>query len=417
VPLLETQTVFLRLKAGSQEAGYLAAIFPLPKTPTLVIIKNGVLKEYLAAGVSKEDFMRRMHLALRSGAPSTPSPATSTTPRPQASAPLVTISATNDRPAAASSSTNPGQASTAVQDLLAERSARLQAQKKEQDAKEKAKRVADAKARKEASEKADVPGSKSAADIKYALMQKKRQQDARDERARILKRVEDDKAERREREANRKAKAKALADDQTTESGPSTLKQAASTNSKECAIQIRLFDGSTIRSRFPSSGTLRKDVRAWIDGKQEGDVPYTFKQVLTPLPNKNIETSEEEKSLLSLGLTPSATLILLPVSGYISAYEGNAGYVSRGVSAGYGIVSSGVGMVTGILGSLLGGGAPAPGPAVEERRDSASSATPGSSINVRTLRDQHDRRDDQQFYNGNAVSWLFVVLSNCLLTL
>jgi hypothetical protein len=33
------QTVLLRLKADSEEAGYLAAIFPLPKTPTLVVIK------------------------------------------------------------------------------------------------------------------------------------------------------------------------------------------------------------------------------------------------------------------------------------------------------------------------------------------------------------------------------------------
>ncbi len=36
---LSSQTVLLRLKAGSTEAGYLAAIFPLPKIPTLVLIK------------------------------------------------------------------------------------------------------------------------------------------------------------------------------------------------------------------------------------------------------------------------------------------------------------------------------------------------------------------------------------------
>jgi hypothetical protein len=36
---LSRETVLLRLKAGSQEAGYLAAIVPLPKTPTLVVIQ------------------------------------------------------------------------------------------------------------------------------------------------------------------------------------------------------------------------------------------------------------------------------------------------------------------------------------------------------------------------------------------
>ena len=37
--LFNTKTVFLCLEAGSQEASYLAAIYPLPKTPTLVIIQ------------------------------------------------------------------------------------------------------------------------------------------------------------------------------------------------------------------------------------------------------------------------------------------------------------------------------------------------------------------------------------------
>lgn len=172
---------------------------------------------------------------------------------------------------------------------------------------------------------------------------------------------------------------------------------------KECAVQVRLFDGSTIRSRFPSSGTLLKDVRPWVDGKQEGDVPYTFKQVLSPLPNKNIETSEEERTLQALGLTPSATLILIPVSGYISAYEGNTGVISRAVSGGYGLVSSGVGLITGVLGSFLGGTPAAPAPHAPE----PTSAQPSASINVRTLRDQEPKKDDQQFYNGNAVSLVY----------
>jgi len=30
--------ILLKLPAGSQEAGYLAALYPLPKTPTLVIM-------------------------------------------------------------------------------------------------------------------------------------------------------------------------------------------------------------------------------------------------------------------------------------------------------------------------------------------------------------------------------------------
>jgi len=235
-------------------------------------------------------------------------------------------------------------------------------------------------------------------------MQKKRAQDARDERARILKRVEDDKAERREREAQRKAEAKALADGNVLPTVPTIVQQARSTNSADCALQIRLFDGSTIRNRFPSSASLRKDVRPWIDEKMTVDQPYNFKQVLTPLPNKNIETSEEEGTLQFL--CPSATLILVPIPAYTSAYEGGSGLVSRSVSAGYGLVSSGVGMVTGLLGGFLGGrgGGGAETAAEEHRQAPASASSPNTSINVRTLRDQQPSRDDQQFYNGNAVS-------------
>ena len=264
-----------------------------------------------------------------------------------------------------------------------EKKARLEAQKKALQAKDEARRAAEIRARRD-----EIEGvaSKSTADKKYAMMQKKRAQDARDERARILKRVEDDKAERREREAQRKAEAKALAEGVPLPTGSSSSpQQARSTNSVECALQIRLFDGSTIRNRFPSSASLRRDVRPWIDEKQAGDQPYNFKQVLTPLPNKNIETSEEEGTLQSLGLTPSATLILVPIAAYSSAYEGGTGLVSRGVSAGYGLVSSGLGMVTGLLGGILGGAGATPPSAEEHRQTPTSAPNPNPSINIRTL--------------------------------
>lgn len=364
--------------------------------------RNGELKEYLAAGVSKEDFFRRINLALGlSSTPAQAAPATTTSqaaevdPQPsQPQPPAVSSSSQPSRPSAPATS-----AESRAEETDEEKKARLEAQKKALQAKDEARRAAEIRARRD-----EIEGiaSKSSADKKYALMQKKRAQDARDERARILQRVEDDKAERKDREVQRKAEAKALADGQPLPTSSGSVQQARSTNTAECALQIRLFDGSTIRSRFPSSGSLRKDVRPWIDEKKIGDQPYNFKQVLTPLPNKNIETSEEEGTLRSLGLTPSATLILVPITGYTSAYEGGTGLVSRGVSAGYGLVSSGVGMITGILGSFLGGGA-AP-PAEEQHQTPSSASNRDPSINVRTLRDQQGSGDDQQFYNGNAVS-------------
>lgn len=293
--------------------------------------------------------------------------------------------------------------------MLAERAARLEADRKEKEAAEKAKRIAEVKARKVAMEEEAPVGTQKSADMKYALIQKKRQQDARAERERILKRVEDDKAERREREAQRKAQAKAKEDAEKEDGEPaasnSIIRPTSLNKSSHCALQVRLFDGLTIRSRFPSDDSLRANVRPWIDQQQTGDTPYTFKHVLTPLPNKNISISDEEQSLYSQGLTPSATLILVPVQGYISAYEDGAstGIVSRVASGGYGLVSSGVGLVTGVLGSFLGGGSAATPPTQERPADPAP-ADANPAISVRTLRDRD--RDVQQFYNGNAVSSL-----------
>ena len=78
--------------------------------------------------------------------------------------------------------------------------------------------------------------------------------------------------------------------------------------------------------------------------------------------------------------------------------------MSSAASGGYSLISLGLGLVTGALGSLFGGSAaPAPPPAPA----AASGPSPASaSINVRTLGDQRkeSKKDDQQFYNGNAVS-------------
>lgn len=336
--------------------------------------RNGELKEYLVSGVTKEQFTSRIIRALETS----PSVASNTTTSPSSSLPI--------------------QSSPAVQDLLAERRARLDVHKKEQEAREKAKKEAEARKRREEFEAAAAKDPKPSADAKHAVQIKKQQQQARDDRARILKRVEDDKAERREREAERKrqvAATKSLED----VAKPGVMESSTKRSSSECALQIRLFDGSTIRSRFPSHGSLSTHVRPWIKEKQEGDTPFNFKQVLTPLPNKTIETSEEEKSLQSLGLTPNATLILVPISTYTSAYQ-PSNIISSSLSTGYGLLSSGFGAVGGLLGSVLGGGATTP---TEDQRNHGTSSGSGSTT-LRTAKVEKHDQDNRQYYNGNSVS-------------
>lgn len=187
------------------------------------------------------------------------------------------------------------------------------------------------------------------------------------------------------------------------------IRHSQSSTLPDCALQIRLSDGTTLRSRFSPEQNIQGNVRRWIDAQRtDGDAPYTFRQVLAPWPNHNISISEEEQSLQSLGLTPSATLIMVPVRGYTAAYGGDYGYLSKGLAAGSDVISGGVNWLTGVMGTLIGTGsasASQPKHEITEAHTDATHVASTSAINVRTLRDQQRNRDSQQFYNGNQLNF------------
>ncbi|KAK3388966.1 hypothetical protein B0T20DRAFT_90080 [Sordaria brevicollis] len=382
-PLLESSAVVLKLVAGSTEEGYLAQLFPVPKKPTVVVMKGGQLREYIAAGVTKEEFVRRLGAVLggeqqvaSTGATSgttsvqeasqseqgqqqrqeqqasTPSASTRAEPAPQPSVEQTTAQATASAetpiseelpvttptettvspfpfPATTTIATTTANATNTtstqqaqIQAILAERAARLAAQKKQQE--EAARAAARARA---AAEDPNSPARQAADALR------KKQQEAREERQRILKAIEDDKAARkarqlekqREREAslgvnNEKGKGKGKEEGEGLPFAPASPmlprgNQPLQTTG-HCALQVRLTDGSNIRSRFSAEKDTVREVREWV----EATVPtlkkgkYTFKVLLTPLPSKKIEQEEETKTLGELGLAPSSTLILVPTT-------------------------------------------------------------------------------------------------------
>lgn len=378
-----------------------------------MIIQSGELKEYIAAGVQKDEFLRRIAVLLESRAS-----ASELMPAP------VPVQAEDSSTVVANdSNVLPSEESVQAEDLStgstiskpAEKVTAGEARSSVDSQREQPKKLDKGKQKADPEDQySELPNDASPAhqkpsitETKYAQLLKKQQQDKRDERARILKLVEDDKIQRRKLAAERKTEVEKAKhgheESPDIRSGISTLH--TSKRYEECALQIRLFDGSSLRSRFSSSATLRVDVRPWIDQHQDGNTAYTFKEVLTPLPNRQITISDEEQSLQSLGLAPSATLILIPVQGSITAYgDSTDGLVSRGISTGYGWASWGAGMVTSLFGGLTGGSTAAQHQE-EQSSGPTSAATPsGSTINIRTLRDQN-RPDDQQFYNGNALNF------------
>ena len=315
---LTVKAITLRIHGGSLEAQYLKAFFPVPVLPAFIIIKDGQLVLDLRAGEGKDQFKTAVLKALASTSPlpqrtilsptinSDPSitqhisdqaiprastSATGSSPghsppdRPGTSSSTVGNTADdtnmppsynqNAEPAAAApldaiqsnapSASPGGQPSQTVQNLLADRRRRLEIDKKEKNAAEKAERKAKAEARKESMVVA--PDSAKAKQATYAAQQRKRQQEAKLERERILRQIEHNKAERKEKEERRKAIAKAEAEGTDGAGGlvdqqlATEVDSTRSTRTRECAVQVRLFDGSTIRSRFPSDHTLRGNVR------------------------------------------------------------------------------------------------------------------------------------------------------------
>lgn len=197
-------------------------------------------------------------------------------------------------------------------------------------------------------------------------------------------------------------------------------KPSASLPPTQYRLQVRLFDGSSIRSSFAPSHTIRRDVRPWIDSQiTEGKRPYNLKHILTPLPNHTLTIAEEEQRLEELGWGSSANLVMVPISSYTEAYSSSSSSLPvRAVSSVYGLVSSAVGLATGLVGSFLpfGSGQTTPSEATPTANTpSSGNSTPRSRApasrgpNIRTLRNQAGEQDDRQFYNGNQVCGLCFV--------
>ncbi|KAI0110985.1 hypothetical protein F4776DRAFT_355648 [Hypoxylon sp. NC0597] len=416
---LENYAVALRLPAGSEEAGYLEALFPIPKKPTIVIIQSGTLKEYLQGGTPKEDLVRRIAAILNTAAAgqsqqTTPAPARQTHQPP--SAPVsrghdVTDDLYDDydEPATSSNPPAPPPAQpTSAQNL--QEAKRLEAEKKAKEAKLKAEREAKAKERRNVNE--GNSGHHGAAERTYAEEIRQKKIHAAEERKRILKRIEDDKRERREREAQEKQARLLLSathdegSSSQTPAIPLPRRQEGSMHGDHCNLQVRLFDGSTIRSRFKNDATLAGDVRRWIDEERtDGDAPYTFRIVLSPLPNKAIEPTEETGSLLSLGLAPSATLVLVPAK-YSSAYAHSNNLILRSLLYLLGIFGAGYGLLTGALGGIMG---MLFGSRARQTRAEGiplqNIATGRTPKRIRGFQNPEDERRDAQLYNGNSLNF------------
>ncbi|CAD6447811.1 4f64dd95-7bf7-4333-ad5c-311bba97003d [Sclerotinia trifoliorum] len=402
---LQERSVLLRLDFGSEEANYLAAIFPIPKAPTLVAIWSGELKEYLAAGTTKQEFLVRLGKALESAH----SRGNVENDRPMSENITSHLQTSEHRTTDIQNQQSSGHPSTGDFND----GSTVPFQSTSNNTSSSSSLPTDPRGDPPEDTKSNVEDqtkkpSQAADTANYAAIQRKRHQEAREERVRILALVESDKVRRRkdaERKANRNNQ---LTEQSAAFSGTNSSVPASAPKAQDCALQIRLFDGSSIRSKFPNTSTLNGDVRKWIDDHQKDDVPYIFKHVCTPLPNKALSMTDESRDLAALGLFPSATLIIVPVQAYTSAYEATEprGILSRGIAAGYGLGTWGINRVLSTIGGIVGGPAVAPG--MDEGTEASATAGGSRPSNLRTLRDQNDNDANDahhELYNGNTLNF------------
>jgi hypothetical protein len=316
--------------------------------------------------------------------------------------------------------TPPSTTNSRVQSMLTARAARVLEQKKKDEAEAKRQGAEKGKAKAEAG--ASVP-KKTDEQSKHAAALKKKQREAREERERILKAIEDDKVARKvQKEEVAAARRLSMASEKPDLASFAPITQVLSSAgrlSEHCAIQARLFDGSTIRNRFSSSDTL-SHVRKWVDeNRGDSKEAYCFKVLLTPLPSKTIDVTEEDKSLQELELAPSATLILLRVPKFRVAYSTSprpAAGVPQGnifqrlIAFFLAIITGFFSTVTAFFSTLVSTAGPSATPEASTSRATGSQSQAAADAARRRAGriagvDHTDgRRNDQQFYNGNSVS-------------
>ncbi|KAH8703828.1 hypothetical protein BGW36DRAFT_92796 [Talaromyces proteolyticus] len=421
--ILAENTVTLRLTAATQEASFLTSIFPIQSFPSVLVIRNGQIQEYIAAGTAKEDFQSRLRRVIVNNntpvASSAPTVQHTTSRETAANEPVPATNAPSHTPNMQSQSSAPVEPPSQPQQRSIETAEHRTVEPVHNTPPHSIPKITE--------EKKSEKDEKDRRALQQKIQREKIEQ--KEERERIRNQIKKDQEARKQRAEEERNRAAAAAASETqdatarTKSSTTTTVAAATTRKpvSEYRLQIRLFDGSSVRNSFPLSATIRKDVRPWLDSQRsDGSQPYNLKHILTPLPNHNISVSEEERTLQDLDLGPTASLVMVPIPSYIEAYTSptiSDSLPGRAVSSAYGLATGIVGGAVGLVGSFLGyGGTSAStaetsssGDSSQLRTDSTTArvapSRSGGGINIRTLRDQRDEEGKDEFYNGNALNF------------
>lgn len=147
------------------------------------------------------------------------------------------------------------------------------------------------------------------AEMKKILDQRKRdKEEERVARQRVKDQIESDKAARKAKFA---APGENIPAPVEVKAAPTVVKAPPAKNYNETRLQIRLTNGQALTQAFGIKEPLSA-VRVFVDlNRTDGDAPFNF---MTTFPKKIFTAAENDAPLDSLGLVPSAVLIVTKIA-------------------------------------------------------------------------------------------------------
>ncbi|KAK9458942.1 uncharacterized protein V1516DRAFT_681577 [Lipomyces oligophaga] len=377
IDLITHYSVALKLQNGSVEAEQFSQVFAIMTVPALYIVNNGAMVDYIYGSLTLDAFLERVKKALVPAESGSGSVSTTTTSATSDEANIDLSS--QPLPASSSSVVSPSISNASHANVIHATEHR-------------------------SSSEAISESKPDVAKYQDTLRRKRAQED--EERQRILKLLKDDRQERKSR----------AVDLGSTTSETKKLDRSSKNDfhrHNDSALAIRLFDGSLIKNRFGLDATLG-DVRVWIDSNRtDGDGPYS---IISQFPLKDFTASDENVTLVDLGLHPTATLILKPIIHYSNAFTPSTTLGRLQNGAVYGIHR-----VIGAVGTFLGWGYREPvAQSTEEHAfrvpnlsahtsvsssSQLSNSRSTSPTGTQTLQDIGNSDDeDRRTYNGNHLT-------------
>ncbi|KAF9921213.1 hypothetical protein FBU30_008793 [Linnemannia zychae] len=368
----------LKLIKDSSDGMMFGQIFPIMVVPALYLIRNGMLTDFMNSATEPDQMLERIRKAVNGHSQIPPPPITSSplpaatpslstptaptqTTSPQSAIALPASAATESEASSVTSSTSnpilsmnsqapttpptsssssspstrnaPARASNQAEALKEFMKERRLKREEEERAAEKQREI-----NRRASSKLLSDAQKELKEKQAKKLKDQIEKDKREEieyKKRVKQALEEDKARRKaEREKARAETATSAAQSSPIDSPivlPSDIRaqnsgllqarnDAASALAFESSrLNIRLFDGSSIRNTFKATDTLEQ-VRDWINANQEGeDNAYNIVQLIPPR-----TFTDESKMLRDLELCPSATLVLKKTTTSSLAYGGSS---------------------------------------------------------------------------------------------